>query len=71
MPFSQKNPVAGQHLCLGHTIHKIEIPYIHKQVLYVVVPVSMKYYSNHIPIFQKTGAQDSKSIKKQKWLNWS
>lgn len=37
--FSQENPVAGQHFSLGHTIHKIEIPYIHKDVLYVVVQV--------------------------------
>jgi hypothetical protein len=40
IPFRQENAVAGQNLGLGHSVHKIEIPYIHKQVLYVVVPVS-------------------------------
>ena len=38
--FRQENPVAGQDLRLGHAVHKIEIPYIHNEVLYVVVPVS-------------------------------
>jgi hypothetical protein len=37
--FREENPVAGQHFGLGHTIHKIEISYIHKEVLYVVVQV--------------------------------
>jgi hypothetical protein len=40
IPFGQENPIAGQYFGLGHTVHKIEIPYIHKEVLYVVVPVS-------------------------------
>jgi hypothetical protein len=53
--FSQKNPVAGQYLGLGHAVHKIEIPYIHKAVLCVVVPVSRNNIQIIYRYSKKTG----------------
>jgi DNA topoisomerase I len=57
MPFGQENPVAGQYLGLGHTIHKIEIPYIHKQVLYVVVPVHEILFKSYTDISKNRGTR--------------
>src|SRR5450432_4272596 len=41
IPFCQENTVCGKYLCLRHSVHKIEIPYIHKAVFCVLAPVSV------------------------------
>jgi hypothetical protein len=41
VPFCQKNTICSEHLRLGHSVHKIEIPYIHKAVFYVLAPVTV------------------------------
>jgi hypothetical protein len=41
VPFCQENTVCGKYLCLGHSVHKIEIPYIHKAVFCVLAPGSV------------------------------
>ncbi len=38
--FSQEDALTGKNFSLCHPVHKIEIPYIHKEVLNVLVPVS-------------------------------
>ncbi len=35
IPFCEEYAVVGKCLRFGHTIHKIEFPYIHKQVFCV------------------------------------
>ncbi len=55
IPIRKENTVAGEYLGLGHTIHKIEIPYIHKEVLYVVVPVSGNIIQNIYRYSKKPG----------------
>jgi hypothetical protein len=40
IPFCQKNPIGRKYLGLGHSVHKIKIPYIHKAIFCVLVPGS-------------------------------
>jgi hypothetical protein len=40
IPFSQEHAFGGKHFGLCHPVHKIEIPYIHKEVLSVLAPDS-------------------------------
>ena len=53
--FRQEHTVAGQHFCFGHTIHKIEIPYIHNEILCVLVPVSLNIIQIIYRYFKKPG----------------
>ena len=39
IPFCQKDPIVGEDFGLCHTVHKIEIPYIHKEVLSVLTRI--------------------------------
>jgi hypothetical protein len=41
IPFCQENTVCSEYLRLGHSVHKIEIPYIHKAVFCVLAPGSV------------------------------
>jgi hypothetical protein len=51
VPFCQEHALRGKHFCLCHPVHKIEIPYIHKEVLSVLAPdypyliqITYRYY---------------------------
>ncbi len=39
IPFSQEHTCRGQGFRLSHAVHKIEFPYIHIAILYVLIPV--------------------------------